>query len=180
MTGSGKTTLARRLAEILRLPAIELDAIFWQPNWQATPAPEFKAKVQAALDAYPRGWVCDGTYHGRLGDLVLSQCDSAIWLHIPWRVSFWRLLKRTVSRAWSREPLWNGNKESWRLSFLSRDSVLLWSISHHRAGIESMRRHLAGLPPAVAVYDLRSSRDVEAFLKRVADSSDAPSAIIGL
>ena len=35
VTGSGKTTLAQNLAELLGLVHIELDAIHWGPNWDA-------------------------------------------------------------------------------------------------------------------------------------------------
>ena len=43
-TGSGKTTLARRLGEALNLSVIELDDLFWQPDWQETPAEEFRGQ----------------------------------------------------------------------------------------------------------------------------------------
>jgi adenylate kinase family enzyme len=33
-SGAGKTTLARRIADRLQLPHIELDAINWQSEWR--------------------------------------------------------------------------------------------------------------------------------------------------
>ena len=50
-TGSGKTTVAHAIGEILDLPVIELDALFHRPNWQPTPDEEFRSMVQAALNA---------------------------------------------------------------------------------------------------------------------------------
>jgi adenylate kinase family enzyme len=164
-TGSGKTTLARQLSEALGLPPIELDAIFWKPHWVGTPDDEFRAKVQEAVEAAPEGWVLDGSYR-RVSDIYLSRADTLIWLHFPWRVSFWRLLKRTVSRARSREPLYyeGGPQESWRLSFLTRRSILWWSISHNRAAARLTRGRIASLAPHVRIYELRSSREVHEFL----------------
>ena len=170
-TGSGKTTLARRLGEALNLSVIELDDLFWQPDWQETPAEEFRAKVREALDATSEGWVCDGNYRSRIGDIAFAQADTVLWLHLSWRLSFLRLFKRTLRRAWTKEPMWSaGNRESWRQSFLSRDSILLWSITNHRQTIESSRRWLAGLSSSTRVYELRSAREVEALL-RAAEAS---------
>jgi adenylate kinase family enzyme len=163
-TGSGKTTFARRLGAALGLPAIELDGLFWQPNWAESETEPFRLKVQAAFDAAPDGWVCDGNYGGRLRDLASGQADTVVWLHLPWRVSFWRVFKRTVSRAWTKEPMWAGNTESWRLSFMSKDSILWWSIRHHQDTVRSARAKLATLDSGKRVYELRSTREVEVFL----------------
>ena len=165
VTGSGKTTLARRLSDTLALPRIELDAIFWQPGWVETPDGEFRAKVQAAVDAAPDGWVLDGSY-SRISDIYLSRADTLIWLDLPWRTTFWRLLKRTVSRAWTREALYyeGGPRESWRLSFLNRRSILWWSITRHRSASGSRHKRIAELPASIAVYELRSSRQVREWL----------------
>ena len=166
-TGFGKTTLARRLGDVLGLGVIELDALFWQPDWQVTLDDEFRAKILLALEACPQGWVCDGNYR-RVADLTLAQADTVIWLRLPWRTSFWRLLKRTVGRAWTRVPMWAGNTESWRQSFMSRDSILWWSISHHRSHVRNTRRRLAEMPHEARVYELRSSLEVEALVGELA------------
>ena len=60
-SGSGKRTLGHALGERLGIPFIELDAIVhYRPKWEDRTDDDFRAQVQAALDASPNGWVCDG------------------------------------------------------------------------------------------------------------------------
>ena len=59
-SGSGKTTVARRLAAVLDVPHIELDAIFHQPGWRELPTTDFREQVTRAVQG--AGWVVDGNY----------------------------------------------------------------------------------------------------------------------
>jgi adenylate kinase family enzyme len=128
---SGKTTTARRLAALLGVPYIELDALHHDAGWTEAPAELLQARVRGALDAAPDGWVVDGTYFGKLGSLVLDRADTIVWLDIPFRTAIRRVLWRTLRRAVTREELWNGNRESLRLA-LSRESIVLWVLRTHR------------------------------------------------
>src|SRR5262245_43481632 len=67
-SGSGKTTMATRLAAALGIPHLELDSVFHQADWQPLPREEFRAAVRdfAAADA----WVIDGNYDSAVRDLV--------------------------------------------------------------------------------------------------------------
>jgi len=40
-SGSGKSTLAHALAQKLDAPWVQLDALYWGPNWQPRPQREF-------------------------------------------------------------------------------------------------------------------------------------------
>jgi adenylate kinase family enzyme len=168
VTGSGKTTLARRLSEALGLPRIELDAVFWNPGWVETADDEFRARLQATINRAPDGWVLDGSY-SRVSDIYLAEADTLLWIHLPWRVTFWRLFWRTVSRAWSREPLYyeGGPQESWRLSFFDSRSILWWSIRHHRSATRTRRDRFHSLPPRIRRYEVRSAKEVEAVRRRL-------------
>lgn len=164
--GSGKTTFSRRLGALLELPVIELDALFHQPGWQPTPEDEFRAKVRAVLALCPDGWVVDGNY-GMVKPVVLPQADTVVWLRPPFLRTYWRLLRRTVTRSWRREELWNTNRESFRLSFTSRDSILLWGITHWRAHQRNALRYFAEIDHSARIIQLRSDREVEAWLSRL-------------
>jgi len=130
--GAGKSTFAAKLAARLTLPVIELDALFHGPNWSSPPDDVFQERVRAALAAADDGWVVDGNYESKLGELVLEAADTIVWLDLPLRLKAARLARRTVRRMRTREELWSGNRESWRGGFFSRDSLFVWMIQTHR------------------------------------------------
>ncbi len=127
-SGSGKTTVGRAIACRLGIPFIELDALAWLPGWTNRPLAELRELVEERT----RGpsWVVDGNY-SKVRDLVWGRADTVVWLDYPFRRVFGQLLHRTVRRALRREELWNGNRESLRMSFFSRESILLWAIRTH-------------------------------------------------
>src|SRR3954447_546995 len=70
-SGAGKSTFAAELARRLDLPCIELDALFWGPNWTEPDRDVFRACVCETRAAASQG-VIDGNYDSRLGDTVLG------------------------------------------------------------------------------------------------------------
>lgn len=157
-SGNGKTTLGRELARRLEVPFVELDALVHGPGWVETPDEELRARVEPILAS--DGWVVDGTYQRKLGDLVLRAAEVVVWLDLPMRVWVPRLLRRTARRVGRREELWNGNRETLRDAFWGRESLFRWALSSH------FRRRRAW-PQALAVYPvvrLTTPADVEAFL----------------
>ncbi len=162
VTGSGKTTCARRIARSRGIPHVELDALYWDANWTPASVELFRQRVSAALQA--PAWVVDGNYSA-VRDLVWSRADTIIWLDYPLILILWRLLRRSISRAYSQEELWQGNRESWRSQFFSRDSLFLWALKTYRR----RRREYSQLlgDPANAhlrSFRLRSPRATEAWL----------------
>jgi adenylate kinase family enzyme len=158
-TGSGKTTFARALAAKLGVPHVELDALHWRSGWALAPPEEVQARVEEVLEA--DGWVIDGNYGGTLGTTVLDRAHQIVWLDLPFRTTFPRVLRRTLRRLRTREQLWDTtNRESFRSAFLSRDSILLYSIKTHR----HRRRRCRELVQGRSHVTLRSSGDAERYL----------------
>ncbi|MGB2695289.1 MAG: AAA family ATPase [Dehalococcoidia bacterium] len=172
-SGSGKTTFSRRLGALLGLPVIELDAIFHQPGWQPTPDDEFRAKVRDALARCPDGWVVDGNYRA-VKPVLLPLADTVVWLRPRFLPTYWRLLWRTVTRASRKQELWNTNRESFRLSFASRDSILLWGITHWRAHQRNALRNFAEIDHSAHIIQLHNDREVERWLGRVGAVASRP------
>lgn len=126
---SGKTTFARELSAILGASHIELDALYWQPRWVERRAAEFRALVERETSA--ERWVADGNY-SPVRDIVWGRATDIVWLNYSFPLVFSRAVLRTVRRAFTREELFSGNRESLRQSFLSRDSILLWVLKTFR------------------------------------------------
>jgi adenylate kinase family enzyme len=158
-TGSGKTTFSRALARRLGVPHVELDALHWRSGWIMAPAEEVRAQVAGLLAG--DGWVIDGHWTGTLGTTVFDAADEIVWLDLPFRTTFRRLLRRTLSRMRTREPLWETtNRETFRNAFLSRDSILLYSVTSHGAG----RRKCLALVAKRPHVRLRSPAEVQRYL----------------
>jgi adenylate kinase family enzyme len=157
-TGSGKTTLARELAMALDVPHIELDALFWRPDWETAPTEEFQAAVDNLIA--DNGWVVDGNYFGRLGERVLARAELVVWMDPPLRTIMIRLLRRTIARIRSREEMWGTNRETVRDAFFNRNSLLLYALKMHRKRGE--RADVISRYPHVR---LRSASETAAWLK---------------
>ena len=124
-TGSGKTSTGKRLAGILGVPFVEMDALFWGPNWTQSPDDVLRARVEDAV----RGdrWVIDGNY-SRVQSIIWERVDTVLWMDYPFRTVLWQLFRRTLRRVISKEELWagTGNTERWGNAFASKDSLFVW------------------------------------------------------
>jgi adenylate kinase family enzyme len=161
----GKTTVSRRLAEKLGVPHVELDSLHHDAGWQEAPAGVLQARVRAALDAAPDGWVVDGNYQSKLGSLVLERADTAVHLDPELLPTFGRALRRTVGRTITREELWNGNREKLRFLF-TRDWIPWWVLRTHRHYAREIAERVAE-QPHLAVVRLRSDDEVESWLQSI-------------
>lgn len=168
VSGSGKTTLARRLAAELGLVHIELDSLHWMPDWTPAPLEQFRAQVAAATDQ--DSWTLDGNY-SKVRDIVWARADTIIWLDYSLPRIMNRLLRRTLRRVFRQEELWAGNRESLRVTFFSRDSILLWALTTYPRRRREYPRLLASPQYAhLRVFRFRSPRQTESWLTGLGQS----------
>ena len=161
-SGNGKTTLGRELARRLDVPFVEMDALVHGPNWTERPDDELRRIVKPVVAS--ERWVIDGTYRGKLGDLIAERAEVVVWLDLPIRVWLPRLLRRTVLRIVRREELWNGNRETLRNALFSRDSLIVFAFRQHFR----RRRVYPSEFARFNVVRLRTPREVEEWLAHVA------------
>lgn len=167
----GKSVFARRLAQSLGCPLVELDELYWAPNWTAKPNDEFRRLVEAAVLA-PR-WVTDGNYR-TVRDIVWPRATTIIWLNYSFPTVFGQALRRTLERVVTKEKLWHGNRESVARSFFSRDSILLWVITtfrRRRKEFEALRA--SDKYPHLSWIEFRRPSDVEPYLRSITASGEA-------
>ena len=168
-SGSGKSHVAQELARRLGIPYVCNDAIIWGPDWQPTPR-SVRYELFDRATAGP-SWTFDGNL-GSVKDpedaLILKRADTMVWLDLPRRRVWPQVVWRTVRRVLGREPLWHGNVETFRHSFLSRDSVIWWSIKTYSL---RRRQYVALMKDERAAHltgvRLTSRREIERFLSGV-------------
>ena len=156
--GSGKTTLARRLAARLNIELIHLDSLYWKPGWVETPKSEWLKIVEEIVNRDT--WIMDGNYSGTL-DLRIRACDTVIFLDIPRLVCLWRVGKRLLLN-------WNKTRpdmaEECREKF--NPGFMLWIWGYRK---RTRPKVLALLSESTSkrILVLRSQRDIKEFLATV-------------
>ncbi|KAJ7607227.1 hypothetical protein FB45DRAFT_1062442 [Roridomyces roridus] len=130
--GAGKSTVGKRLADILGVPFISLDALYWNPDWVQSSPSELRKKVAQALAAAPNGWVVDGNYSVKAGTMIDDAETDVIWLDPPLALTLSRVIRRTFLRLLRLVPPCSpGCSERFTEVFFSKSSVVWWCISHH-------------------------------------------------
>ena len=59
-SGSGKSTFAKSIAKKFNAPYVQMDEIFWKPNWKESCDEEFFSKVEEVVST--DRWILDGNY----------------------------------------------------------------------------------------------------------------------
>ncbi|MEV7230304.1 topology modulation protein [Polymorphospora sp. NPDC051019] len=89
--GSGKSTIARQLAQILDAPLTHLDAIYYDEQWNPLPQKEFAAKQEELVTS--KRWIIEGNYAGTL-PIRLTTADTVIFLDLPAATCLWGIAQR--------------------------------------------------------------------------------------
>jgi adenylate kinase family enzyme len=161
-TGSGKTTLARRIGAVLEMPVTEMDALHHGPAW--TPRPEFMADVERFSSADV--WVSEWQYP-EARELLADRADTMVWLDVPTPVTMTRVVRRTVRRRLRDEELWNGNKEApLRTVFTDPEHIVRWAW-RTRHQLHDRVPEAEATHPRLVVVRLRHRSDVDRFVTRL-------------
>lgn len=143
--GAGKSVAARELGELLHLPVIELDKMFWSADLSPT-APERWAALQAEL-ASAEHWIMDGDL-GPYDVLAprLARADTVVVLDYGLVRCVWRAARRS--------------RERWDFWFW----VLTWRVRWKSTLLAAAAAH----SPRSALVVLRRPRHLRRLLKSLA------------
>jgi len=164
-SGSGKSTLAKRIAEKLDIPYIELDELFWKPNWTESTDEEFLPKVAHAVSG--ADWVLDGNY-SRSHHIKTARTQMVVYLDLPFHVVLYRIFSRSIIRSFKQQELWSGNKETLWKHLFTRDSMIWWVIKTFHKNRKRYILLFDGVEYShIKFVRLRSSNDVEYFISQL-------------
>jgi adenylate kinase family enzyme len=152
--GSGKTTVARELAQRFGLPVVHADFLVFRDGETPRPEAEWQAELAAIVDA--EVWVIDAMKLSTLEHRV-CRADLVVFLDLPRRSCLAGLLVRRLRYrgAVDREL---GVADRISLDFLR------WIWRFRRDARPRILRALQGRPPRTRLVVLRSRRDVGRFL----------------
>ncbi|MCW5941472.1 MAG: hypothetical protein KIS66_04525 [Fimbriimonadaceae bacterium] len=162
VTGSGKTTAARRLSEVTGLPWTEVDTLTWEPGWVEVPIEVQRARIAEICAG--EAWILDSAY-GKWLDIPLERAELIVGLDYSRSLSLFRVIWRTVTRAITGELVCNGNVESFR-NLCSRDSLVVWHFRSFGRKRERIRRWQAD-PGGFVVLAFRRPSEFDRWLREL-------------
>ena len=167
-SGSGKTTFSKSLSRRLGIEHIEIDSLFWGPNWYWPSDDEFFPKLQIALEGKDK-WILDGNYT-RTIPIKWEKVEVVIWLDYSFTRTFFQAVKRAISRSLTKEELWEGtgNRESLRNSFFDRNSIILWTIKTYKKTKKKYQEIMQEPEYSYITFiRIKSPKEAKKFLKSI-------------
>lgn len=165
-SGSGKTTFGRKLANVLDLPCIEMDAVYWGPNWSFPPEEEFISRLSGLLEG--EKWVLDGNYTRTMG-FKWDRVQAVVWLNFSFARTVYQAIKRALGRLFDQEELWpgTGNRESLKMLF-SKDSIVLWTLQKYHRHVKRNVGYIYNEDfSKIKFHRIRSPREANIFFQLI-------------
>ncbi len=159
--GGGKSTLARRLAELTRLPLHVVDMMQFRVGGVAVPHDEF---LEAHAELLQRdAWIIDGYGSVELAWERFSAADTLVYVDLPFFVHFLWITKRLMKGLFVTPPGWPEGSPVISSSLSSYR--VLWLC--HRHLTPKYRALVSEVTSTKRVHHLRSVQEMSGFLDAV-------------
>jgi adenylate kinase family enzyme len=156
--GGGKSTLARKLAEITGLPLHIIDYMQFKEGGDPVPKEEFLASHAKLINE--EKWIIDGYGSTALAWERFDKADTLVHVDLPVVTHYWWVTKRFIGGLFKDPPGWPKGSPLWSSTLQSYRVIRLC----HKNLTPKYRAYVAGSSQQKQVHRLRSAREIAAFL----------------
>lgn len=160
-SGGGKSTLARKMGEILDIEPTHFDAIHWLPGWVESTREYKREMIKPVLER--DRWIIEGNYHRIYWNERLELADTVIFIDVNRFICLWQAWKRSrIYKGKTRPDMGEGCTEKFDLEFAKwvvfqgrrKNNIMLDAVKYAKEQNK-------------AVYVLKNRRDINKFLKGI-------------
>ena len=159
--GGGKSTLAKRLADLTRLPLYPLDMIQYRTSGGAVPHEEY---LKAHADLLRKDeWIIDGFGCIASAWERFSKADTLVYIDLPLVTHYLWVTKRLIKglfvtpQGWpDGSPMWSSTMDSYRVIWLC-----------NRGLTPRYRQLVADVAASKRVHHVKSPAEITAFLEAI-------------
>ena len=159
--GGGKSTLARRLATVTRLPLYVIDEIQYRPGGSQVPHDEY-LRIHAELLGRDE-WIIDGFGSVSSAWERFAAADTLVLVDLPLVTHYLWVTKRLILGLFAPPPGWPENSPLWSSSMSSYRVIGRC----HRGLTPRYRQLIADSASSKRVHHLRSRAEIAAFIDAV-------------
>ena len=155
-TASGKTTLAKKISEITKIPFYTTDEFVYKKDW-TNKYSDSRRDAMLKKAANKKKWIIEGVHRGDWIFPAFKKADFVIILDLPRKV----LLKRVISRYIKRKIQNAEKKENWKDTFLLLKYAYIYkkdNLVYHKQFIQDYKKDYV---------ILKNQSEINNFLKKI-------------
>lgn len=163
VAGTGKTTLAKRIARIMKCKYYELDDYYWKRKFDIERS-DRERRMMLKKAAIKKQWVIEGG-SSSWTKISFRNADIILCLYAPLHKMAYRILKRYIHRKYFTSNKYNENL---------KDAIELIRYSHYKKNLpithkKSFKRTL--MPYKHKILHLHTSKHINNFLHKLKQQS---------
>ncbi len=158
-SGGGKSTLARKMGEILDIEPTHFDRLHWLPGWVESTRDYKREMIKPVLER--DRWIIEGNYHHIYWNERLEKADTIIFIDVNRFTCIYQAWKRSLMyKGKTRPDMGEGCTEKFDFEFAQW--VLFKGRKKRRKNIRMMK-YLKN--NGKDTYILKSIKDINKFLE---------------
>ena len=152
--GAGKTYFAKRLSEIIKVPVVHMDNLYWNKDKTSVSQEELSSRLLPYLEG--DSWIIDGNYHQTL-ELRLKYATEVYFLKMPREECIEGILER-IDQPRDDIPWIETKKDAVEL--------ISWTIDYEERTKEDEEALLEKYPN-IQVRTLYNRKEVNEYLSKI-------------